>query len=128
MSESEAQIDVRDPVEAKFRVEAVHGLKILPPESHAVALDRVDIRSRALPELLQGAARAQAVRPRHRHRRISQLGDQRRDGIASQLNARVKKDADVAGGGLTSGIGGNAKTQLGLQARHTQPLSSSAVQ
>src|SRR5439155_13588998 len=119
ISEAEAQIDIRDPVEAKFRVESVHGLKVLPPESHAVALDRVDIRSRALSELLHGAARAQAERPRHRHRRIGQRGDERRDGIASQLNARVKKDADVAGGGFTSGIGGDAKTQLWIQSRHT---------
>ncbi len=92
----EAELDVRDPVELEPRVESLQRLRVGAAEGHAVALDRVHVRTPARGELLWRPLAAQAVRPGHHDGRIGQRLDERRDGVTRQIHARVEEDDHLA--------------------------------
>src|SRR5258708_18972761 len=96
----DAEPRVGDPIELKPRVESLEGLGIGAAKGHAVALDGVHLRPRARGELFRSALAAQAVRPGHHDRRISQRLDEGRHGVAGQVHARVEEDHNLTRGGF----------------------------
>src|SRR6202011_308269 len=68
--EPEAELDVCDSVEAELWIEAFNGDCIGATESHAVALDGINIRTVICLEFLQSAATSQAEWPGHHDGRI----------------------------------------------------------
>src|SRR6266851_4300830 len=128
VAQAEAEVDVRDAIEAELRIEAAGRQRVGSPERHAVALDRIHVGAGAFLELLERVFGPHAERSGHDHRWIVERGEQRSDGIALQLDALVEQDADLAGGGIDAGVDRGAETERRVRPDDAKPLRSAAVQ
>src|SRR5207249_1644439 len=80
-AQPEAEFDVGHAVETEPRIEPARRECIGAAKSQAVALDRVDVGTRAGVEFPERALAAEAERPRHGDGRVGEGLEERRDGI-----------------------------------------------
>src|SRR5439155_24003472 len=80
-AQPEAEFDVGHAVETEPRIEPACRERIGAAKSQAVALDRVDVGTRAGVEFFERALAAEAERPRHGDGRVGEGIEERRDGI-----------------------------------------------
>src|SRR5216684_4962908 len=85
IAQPEAELDVGDAVEAELGVEALHSVGVGAAESHAVALDGVDVGPGIVFELFHGAFAPQPKRAGDDDGWIRECFEQRRDGITGEL-------------------------------------------
>src|SRR5258708_24890712 len=98
IAQSEAELDVGDPVELEPGVETLQRLRVGAPEGHAVALDRVHVRSGARGELLERSPAAQPVRAGYDNRGILAGLHERRYAAPDEAHARAEQDPHLAAG------------------------------
>src|SRR5256885_2465995 len=80
-AQPEAEFDVGHAVETEPRIEPACRERVGAAKSQAVALDRVDVGTRAGAEFLERALAAEAERPRPGAGRVGEGIEERRDGI-----------------------------------------------
>src|SRR5579859_6153350 len=129
IAQPKAEVDVGDPVEAELRIHSLDRQRIRTAKGHAVALDRIDLRSRALRELLDGCVdRPKTERSDYDDVRILERGKQGADRVAGELDALVAQDARFAGGRLDSGVDSGRKTGRWVESQDAQTLCRSFFQ
>src|SRR5216683_611180 len=128
VAKAEAEVDVRDAIEAELRIEAPGRQRVGSPERDAVALDRIHVGARAFLELLERVFGPHAERSGHDHRWRVERGQQRGDRVTLQLDALVEQDADLAGGRIDAGVDCGAETERRVQPDDAKPLRRTAVQ
>src|SRR5579862_5286719 len=127
LAQSKAEVDVRDAVEAELGVEQPRGDRVGAPERHAVALDRVDLRTGRFAELLHAVPRAQPERSGDRDLRVGERVDQRGDRVAGQLDARVEQDAHRARRAFDPGVDRRGKADGRIEAHGAQAFGAAGL-